>query len=249
MSILVAQFQGRFGNACLQYLFARAYAEKYGFDLQCESWIGERIFAIESTRPHNYDALPRYNEDQLMRNGPPDHSFVFRGYGQTTWCAQQYTKRMAQAWLPLRAEVVTPIKQIVPQIYPLDRVVAHRRVGDYVGYGYPIVSLASYFEAARAYGLELRPEKVLSEENPTRHDGLPDDLSFVVDFYRMMHAPTLLRANSSFSFLAALLGNGLVLSPVIDGLEGGKEHDVNFVAGNHSRFANLDFVQPLYISP
>ncbi len=89
---------------------------------------------------------------------------------------------------------------------------------------------------------------ILSEEEPTPHAPfIPDDLSFIVDFYRMVQAPTLLRANSSFSWCAALLGNGLVLSPVIDGLEGGKKHLCKFVAGNWPRFANFDFVTDLRV--
>jgi hypothetical protein len=246
MSILVCDLQGRFGNQSLIWLFARAYAEKHGFDFQCESWIGERVFAIESTRPHNYDAFPRYNEDQLMRHGPPDHSFVFRGYGQTTWCATHYTKRMAQAWLPLRAELDAACRAHRPTA---DRIICHLRRGDYAPYGYVVCSSASYYAAMGDFGLDPSRSDFLSEEAQGTYADIPTDLAFVADFYRMMHAPTLLRANSSFSFLAALLGNGLVLSPVIDGLEGGKEHDVRFVAGNHPRFANLDFVQAMHVAP
>ncbi len=246
--ILICQYQGRFGNQALQYLFARAYAQKHGFEFQCESWIGERIFQVESVRPHRHDMLPRYNEAQLAAK-VPDHSFVFRGYAQCQ-SAMIYSKREAQAWLQLRPEIELACYRLVPSDghgdYPI---ICHRRVGDYIGYGYPVVSQNSYTSALTQYGFDLSGAVFLSEEKPTPHGDLPDDISFMVDFYRMMTAPTLLRANSSFSWLAALLGNGIVLSPIIEGLEGGKEHHVRFVTGNWPRFANLDFVTDLHVSP
>lgn len=245
MSLIIPSLQGRFGNQALQWLFARAYAEKHGLDFQCESWIGERIWQIESTRPHNYDGLPRYNEAELERMAnPPNHPFVFRGYAQTTWCAAQYTKRQAQHWLTMRGEIEATCNAYRPS---QDKIICHLRRGDYSGYGYVLVSARSYYEAMEQYGLDSGKAVFLSEEAQGTYTYFPSDLGFVVDFYRMVKAPTLLRANSSFSWLAALLGNGLVLSPVIDGLEGGKEHNVRFIPGNGPRFANLDFVQDMHV--
>jgi hypothetical protein len=251
MSILVLQLQGRFGNTCMEYLFARAYAERHGFELHVEPWIGERIFQISHPRPHRHDMLPVFNEVQLAER-VPDGPCVFRGYAQMQR-AMLYTKRQAQAWLKLQPEIETACASaILADGSKQDRVVCHRRAGDYIGYGYPVVSWLSYKRACFRFGLQASPPDfvMLSEETPTPHAGyLPDDLSFMADFYRMMVAPTLLRGNSSFSWLAALLGDGLVLSPIIEGLEGGKEHDCAFVAGNWPRFANLDFVTDLHVNP
>lgn len=175
-------------------------------------------------------------------------NIIFRGYAQMTECANYYTKRQAQSWLKLRPEIeAVCAKSLGPM-----PIVCHERRGDYFGYGYPVVSRASYINAMAEYGLAGPPAAFLSEEHPTPPEPgeLPDELGFMPDFYRMMRAPTLLRANSTFSWLAALLGNGLVLSPVIDGLEGGKEHDnVKFVAGNHPRLANFEFTTDMWVAP
>jgi hypothetical protein len=250
MSILVLQLQGRFGNQACQYLFASAYAERHGFELQVEPWIGERIFQISHPRPHRHDMLPVFNEAQLAER-VPDGPFVFRGYAQCQ-SAMLYTKRQAQAWLTMRPEIETACANAVLSTAAKDaRVVCHQRVGDFKGYNYPICSAASYHRACEQYGLtqEYPTCWFCTEESPIPHAGfLPDDLGFMPDFYRMVTAPTLLRGNSTFSWLAALLGDGLVLSPIIDGLEGGKEHDCAFVPGNWPRLANFDFTTDLHVN-
>lgn len=249
MSVLVCTFQGRFGNQCMQYLFARAFAEEFGHELRTAPWIGERIFQVEHARPDGR-ALPRFNEFQLLANRTNAPDCEFRGYAQMNIC-MLYSKRRVQKWLRMRPEIETACANAVAEsLFKDSRVVAHRRAGDYFGYGYPVVSRPSYFYACERYGIDLVQMRILSEEDPIAHGShLPDDLSFLPDFYRMVTAPTLLRGNSSFSWLAALLGDGLVLSPIVEGLEGGKEHDCAFVAGNWPRFANLDFVTDLHVAP
>jgi hypothetical protein len=133
---------------------------------------------------------------------------------------------------------------------PNDTIVAHHRLGDFIDCSYPVVSRRSYKNAALAYFGEDRGLEFVAEECPLPHVGLPDDISFLPDFYRLMMAPTLLRANSTFSFVAGLLNKGVVLSPRIDGLKGGVEHDgVRFEAGNHCKLADFDFCTDLHVSP
>jgi hypothetical protein len=260
MSVLVCSLQGRFGNQVMQYLLCRAFAQAYGLELRMDPWIGERIFQIDHPRPNDWERpgavheLPRVNEHSIFerdRHEPFFRGREFRGYAQMQQC-MIYTKRQAQAWLKLRPEIETACAHaVLASPMSSGAVVCHRRVGDYVGYGYPVVSHHAYERACAEFGLDLDEAVFLSEENPIPHAGfLPDELSFMPDFYRMMVAKTLLRANSSFSWLAALLGDGLVLSPIVEGLEGGKEHNCAFVAGNHPRFApHLDFVTDLHVAP
>lgn len=264
MSILVCTLQGRFGNQAMQWLFAYAFAQKHGLEFRCDEWIGERIFALPTYSRPDGRPVKRYNEIEFaamnaagtfaVQNSIREpHDVEFRGYAQQQAC-MIYSKHDAQAWLKLRPEIETACANAVMTDCDgvEDHIVCHRRVGDYKGYGYPIVSHQSYKRACERFGLDWysRHLSILTEEDPTPHAGfLPDDLMFMPDFYRLMVAPTLLRGNSSFSWLAALLGDGLVLSPIIDGLEGGKEHDCVFVAGNHPKFANLDFVTDLRINP
>lgn len=272
MSTIVCSLQGRFGNQCMQYLFARGLAERFRKELRTDPWVGERVFKISHPRPNITEEhggryidghhLLRLSEADLKQcwdwNDPPQTvpggPIEFRGYAQTQWCVDFYTKRQAQAWLNLRPEIEHACNRAVNDSPSASTatVVAHRRAGDYFGYSYPVCAEDSYRYAAQQFGLKWQsPDAILlCEECPIDHVGfLPDDLSFMPDFYRMMTAPTLLRGNSSFSWVAALLGNGLVLSPVVDGLEGGKEHHCRFVAGNHPKFCNLDFVTDLHVSP
>lgn len=254
MSVLVCTLQGRFGNQVLQFLFAFAFAQQHGMEFQCNEWIGERVFTLpDYKRPWVGAALNRVNEITVFEpcldlSQPRYNDREFRGYAQ---CQRAiiYTKRQAQSWLKLRPEIEAACIAASPNLDKELPILCHLRRGDYAGYGYPIVSSRSYERAVLTYGLNPEWAGYVSEENPTRRGDLPQDLDFMSDFYRLMRARTILRANSSFSWLAALLGEGLVLSPIVEGLEGGKEHDCAFVAGNWPRFCNLDFVSDLHVSP
>lgn len=255
MKTLTCLFQGRFGNAMLQWLFAKGWAEAHGYELRHEPFIGERVFQIEGIRPDGRE-VHRVNENELcalgvlarMQDHPPVLDYEFRGYAQMQQCADYYTKRQARDWLKIRPEWLPALNRICA--HHNDVIVGHRRVGDYAGYdGYTIVSLESYRACCRQYGLELSRLHMLTEESPTPHADLPDDLSFLPDFYRMMTAPVLLRGNSTFSFLAGVLSDGVVLAPVVNGLAGRTEHDCKFVPGNWPRFANFDFTTDMEVSP
>jgi len=246
MKTLSLSLQGRAGNQSLQFLFAWHYARVHEFKFECGPWVGEALFDLPKYDRPTPAYLPRYSELDLAKmDDPPSESFEFRGYAQTQFCADYYNKRTVQRLFTIRPEVARVCERRRPEN---ESIVIHRRVGDLIGYGYPAVSWLSYVRACEEYGFDINKAVVLSEENPTPHDDLPDELAFAPDFYRMIKAKTLLRANSTFSFLAAILSHGLVLSPVIEGLAGGKEHDnVPFVAGVWPRFANLDFVQNMHI--
>lgn len=248
MRSIVVSLQGRFGNQCLTYLFCRALAERIGCDLRVEPWVGERIFQIDHGRPseitgtrHRLNVIEALQWAALPYDSKTD--VEVRDYCQRQE-AVIYTKRQAQAWLTFRPEIIEACLRI--QYAPL---IGHQRTGDYRDLGYVVVRRDSYWDACQEYGLDSSQLRVLNEENAEFPASLAVDLSFVADFWRMVQARTLLRGNSTFSWLAGLLGKGLVLSPVIEGLEGGKEHHCRFVAGNHPRFANLSFTTDLYVNP
>ncbi len=222
----------------MQYCFARAYAEQMGCEFQCEPWIGQRIFEL-SDAPISRE-LPRRSELDI-KDGETD--FNFRGYAQNQRC-MIYTKKKVQDWFKIRPHIA---KNLEDCRWKDDYILAHRRVGDYIGYGYVQVSKQSYYKACR--NLECLPSalRFVSDEHPSHCDGVEREFDFLLDFYRLTKAKILLRGNSTFSWFAALLGNAEVYSPVIEGLEGGKEHDCEFVKGNHPRFANLDFVTDLHV--
>ena len=231
----------------MSYLHARAHADRVGAELQMDPWIGEKIFEVPINRiaPETRN-LPRRNEFDLR---PDETNVNIRTYAQSQG-AMIYTRKQARDWLEL-ALAFPPYprllgKELNDWLRP-DAIVAHRRVGDYIGYGYPVVSEASIMAAVEKFGLKGEIQMV-TEEKPHISETVSPELSWFPDFLILLRARTLLRGNSSFSWLAALLGYGRVFSPVIDGLEGGKEHDVRFVQGNWPRFANLPFVTDLHVA-
>lgn len=240
MPVVTCNPIGRFGNNMFHYAFARAYAEKHGHDFQCDPWVGQKIFKLNDARITNRNLPPK---SDLEVNGQGD--IEIRTYGQSQ-NALIYTRSQVREWFKLWPEIATSL----PCPSPIEPIIAHRRVGDYIGYGYVLVSEESYYLACKKFGYDPRALAWSTEENPTLLHGIPPEMSFVTDFLRMFRANILFRGNSSFSWWAAVLGNAQrVFSPVIEGLEGGKEHDVEFVEGNWPRFANLAFVTDLHLPP
>lgn len=224
---------GRFGNQLFQYAYARAWAERWDGELRCIPWVGEQIFELDDKRP--ILDLPHYTE-QTIQEG--QLGVVLSTYAQSQR-AMIFTQEQVKSWFKLK-----PQWQELFDSVPVLECAGHRRVGDYFGYGYPVVSEASYYGAAN--GGNLPWPTMVTEEKPMQLAGLPNDLMFLADFWRLQKAKILLRGNSSFSWWASMLGEADTYAPVIAGLEGGKEHDCVFIHGNWPRFANLDFVTDLH---
>jgi len=233
---------GRFGNMLFAYCFARGYCERYGFELHTDPWPGERLFCID--HPRCRGDLERKDENTIILG---EGNISYRSYSQRQKCANFYTLEKLRHWLRFRPNVEAALQTLIPAP---TTVVAHIRRGDYAGYGYPLVSEASYRACCKDIGVEQKHLLLVAEESAATHPDFTGELAFMPDFFRMAKAKTLLRANSSFSFWAGAIveaHGGRVFSPVIDGLSGGGEHDVKFIAGNGARIADLDFVNPIVI--
>jgi hypothetical protein len=231
---------GRFGNLLFQYACAKGYAERNNCTLHTDPWIGQRLFNIED--PPIEQDLPRIEESEL-RLGRTDIELF--GYFQNQTAAEFYSRKKLREWFVLRDSINALVS-------PASKPCFHLRRGDYVGSGYPVVSVESY---RRFITLELRLSfedfEVISEEEPHKANQ-PDDIPWLQDFYMLMTAPILIRANSSFSWWSAALhktpGNCCIYSPIIDGLVGGKEHDsVKFVEGNWPKLAELPCITDIHI--
>jgi hypothetical protein len=214
---------GRFGNKLFQWAHAKALSEQEGVELITPPWEGNFIFGIPESRKRQAGDVEvgeyRQQQKDLI-----------------------YTRQQVREWLCVRKELLDATEFIWGN---QPEVMAHRRVGDYIGYGYPVVSAESYEKAIFGRGYEAFG--VVSDESPRTCAGMSGDLAFIPDFISLLKAKILFRGNSTFSWWAATLGDSLVYSPVVDGLEGGKEHDVEFVLGNHPKFCNLPCVTDLYL--
>jgi hypothetical protein len=221
MKTLFTPLIGRFGNANFQFCHARKRAELEGATLCTPPWIGERIFDIpEACRDQDGEHIGGYAQNQ--------ESLI-------------YSRRDVLNWLRIRPEIQAKLDTFVPQ----GEIVAHVRRGDYKDLQYPLVSLSSYYRAAANLGFEKLA--IVSEEAPLTHPDFTGDLGFLPDFYRLLKAKVLFRANSSFSWWAGTLSEAQVYAPVIDGTPGGVESDCDFVAGNWPKLANLPVCTDLHL--
>lgn len=221
MKILNAHLIGRFGNQMFQYAYARKYAEINGYELRTNEWPGQKIFE-------------GVNEGPMV----PGEETMPENYRQTQ-DDLIYTRSECKKWFQWRGDVESKLTAHT-DLLPL----AHRRVGDYLRLGYVVVSKESYLTAS--HGL-MQPLGWVTEEQPDVHPDFTGDLAFVPDFYRMTKCRKLYRANSSFSWWAATLSDAEVWSPIIDGKEGGKEHDCDFIRGNWPKLANLPCCTDLHL--
>ncbi|NJO65432.1 MAG: hypothetical protein HC836_47265 [Richelia sp. RM2_1_2] len=113
-------------------------------------------------------------------------------------------------------------------------IAAHLRRGDYLtkfAKIYCTVSKKSYFMACDKFNLDKSKIVWISEESPQDSKIIIDkDIEFLTDFFILLNADVILRANSTFSWWAGVLGNSKIYSPVVGSKVG--MHDVDFVEGN-----------------
>lgn len=223
--ILNLQMIGRTGNQCLQYLHARAIAERDNLELRTPRWVGEKIFQIEPT-------------------AEPDYSGEFlHGYFQNQESAI-YTLRQVREWFRWRPEIEMVLKTRAGK-----EIVGHLRRGDYIGYGMPTISVQSYYHACHKFKLDPTEMCFVTDTSGVPESPFYNDFPWLPDFYIMSTAKTLLRANSSFSFVAGMLNPNRVLSPDISGKVGGQEHLCEFHEGNHQKLADLTGITEMRIAP
>lgn len=216
---------GRFGNKLFQWAHAKAVADRDGLELVTPDWEGQEIFQIERTRK-------KHREDLLLG-----------GYAQNQ-DSLIYTRAQCREWFKFRPWVQDLVWSIT---LPSKFAVGHRRVGDYAGSGMVVCSQGSYDRAFAKFCPGQSDLLMVTEENPAQHPAFTGNLAFVPDFLQLMYASTLFRGNSTFSWWAATLGHGQVFSPVVAGLVGGQEHDVEFVEGNWPRFCDLPNITDLHL--
>lgn len=239
MGAVNLRMMGRWGNQLFQYAFARAYCERGGHELRCYPWDGERVFDLGPCARVSERFEPCYSEQDYPKDFRGD--IELHGYFQSQ-DALIYTRTQAKEWLKLKYRAWYDC--VIPRPQPI----AHYRCGDYLGYGYPVISKNAIIKAATDR-LIATPLFFSEEDSHPAPEGEPTWLS---DFVAMRQASILFRANSSFSWWAATLADKdqIVYSPLIDGLEGGKEHDdVPFVLGNYPRLASLPFTTDLHLAP
>lgn len=227
---------GRFGNQLFQYCFCKAYARKHRCVFEVPSdWIGRKIFNIPE-RP-----LTRYVhelEHNLIPETPED-DINFFGSFQSQKALDYYSKKDITEWLRIKTEhLIFHSPVFLPDVLNKS-IAAHRRSGDFVDCGYPIISRKSYIKLAESIGRTAEDILFYGDCEPPiwRQLFADTNISFITDFIAIQRSPIIFRGNSSFSWWAAALSNARVFSPIIQGVKG-IDVDVEFVEGNHPAFVN-----------
>jgi hypothetical protein len=218
---------GRFGNQLFQYAFARAYAEKYDAILEIPKWIGEKIFKnVVHQRPSC--VLPRVEEKKIPWGQVNIDLF---GYFQKKRFVDIMSESKVRDWLQFKNEWVEKFKQ--EKEYSI---VAHLRRGDYLekySNHFCVITKESYIEACKTHNLSKNKLVWLTEETQKFNPELDADLQFLPDFFSMINADVLLRANSTFSLWAGFFNRNKVYSPLVEDKVG--FCDVDFVEGKSSK--------------
>jgi hypothetical protein len=218
-------FMGGFGNQLHQYVAARKYAESVGAEFEVPDWVGRDIFELTDrsySRP-----LPGTSDP-----APGQTDIRLSGFFQTQRWIRTLSRAEIRKWLVVRPHLLQLCLGVVPS---KPYTAAHVRRGDYVGCPfYALVAERSYLRACSEYG--LGPIDAWVQESAPR--AVAEVPSFLPDFVTLMHASVLLRANSTFSWWAAVLGDADVYSPVVTDHVG--EYDADFVRGNWPMIAGRE---------
>jgi len=205
---------GRWGNMLFQYCVARAYAEKIGAELVTPDWPGRRLFKNINERIINDPIGDRFENEVLDGSTNKD----MYGYFQRLEHMSLLSRSKIKSWLQ-------PIKQYVG--YDL---VFHKRRGDYISSGcFALVSDFSYENACIKYGYDIKKAIIFSDDRKVE--------SQYDDFFSIMNSKVIFRANSTYSWWAAVLSNAEIYSPVVEDKTGWI--DCEFVKGNHPRIMYL----------
>ena len=241
----------KFGNATAQsFIHAPTPTRSGSAPSWCAPWIGELVFEMPRYQRPQGDALPVRSELTL---GDSETNVEIRGYAQNQR-AMIYTKSQAMEWLPIKESWARVSGYAA---FPgKSTVVGHITPRSYIGLQLQQVS-AQFIRPVRSQNARLNKNVaenfevfcLVSELCPRIHPAFPPSIAFLPDFMMLMRAPILLRANSSFSWLAGLLSTGRVFSPIIDGKAGGREHDCEFAEGNWPRLSSLEGCTDMHVAP
>jgi FkbM family methyltransferase len=217
---------GRFGNQLLQYAYLRLYAEAAGCDIETNDWIGRDLFGLSD--PFISKVLPRLEEKSFDSAGAiapgarPRTDVDLAGY--FAFATNKYAHRkerfreLFQLQGPARAAVDKAWHEIAGDRRSV--IAIHVRRSDF-GYGRFWIAPLEWYHVwlGRNWSRWHNPVLYIATDDPSivtafgqystlsaeNFPAFPRDLAFVLDFFVMARANTLAIANSTFSFVAAML--------------------------------------------
>ena len=236
--IVQAQFAGRFGNQLHQYCSARAWAKFVGARFECPDWIGARVFDL-------HDPLPSCELPEVNDGGNGLEPSIQAGQTNVRlggyFLMQRWARLLDRSELQIHLRVAKCWLDLIGQprgTWDGWYAAAHMRMGDYVGHwGYAQIPEVAYRRACEQHGIPLDRVVWVKENEPRIVEGIPNEIAFLPDFVALLRAQVLLRANSTFSWWAAILGDAReVFAPVVEDHVG--YYEAPFVRGNWPRIAD-----------
>lgn len=182
----------------------------------------------------------------MMDEAPPNSSGVdLYGYFQNEASLSLYSIKEAKEWLQFKPEWIEKFPRKHEHYIAI-----HQRHGDYVSrylHQFCVPKPESAMRLAKYICADFgdMPIVVVSEENAEDYDD--PELSFLPDFFTLMQSDYLIRANSSFSWWAATLGNGVTFCPMVGDMVGWQ--DVSYISGNSEPFLIYPHHGYLYLRP
>ncbi len=230
MSVVNRRFHDRAGNNLFQWAHAKAYSHRIGAELRTDPWWGQQVFGL-TEKPIERDFPKRADMDFEKWDGEGDIEI-------TGWCLHQkcliYTREEAKEWLRFEKEIEVAVASV-----PAYEVAYHLRWGDFQTMpDFIAISNQSYEKAIREHLPDYNQlPRIVCAWEPHRSTKLENaGLGWLPDFVALMRAIHLFRANSTFSWWAATLGdNARVFSPKLNGIEplALQFQNVPFVEGNY----------------
>jgi len=213
VKVVARRFHDRAGNNLFQYAHARAYAERIGAELQTDPWWGQEVFGLAEKRIAK--DLPKV-ADMDFEKWDGDWDVEITG-----WCLHQkcliYSRADVKDWLRFTDEVEDAV-----QFVESHEVAYHVRWGDFQGmHDFIAISHDSYEKAIREHLPDFHHHaRMVCAWDSLRSTKLENaGLGWIPDFVALMRAKNHFRANSTFSWWAAVLGqNERVFAPNLEGI-------------------------------
>lgn len=253
LSIRTLGREGRWGNQLFAVAFGLGLARKFSCPLILpDDWIGRKIFKndIPGVIWESYGKLQsQFHFGQLQTtyidNIPSESQFYksqqidLFGYWQFQDCLDLYTEEDVRNWFKWHEWV----KEKFPFTANTD-IVVHKRRGDYVRQPHLYCNILNEsFDKATHLILKDSPDSrivVLEEENPEKDEYCDrENIGFLPDFMRMVHAKYVVRSNSTFSWWPTVFGKNQVVAPLVEDNVGW--YNPEWVMGNWPRMADSKY--------
>jgi hypothetical protein len=197
---------GRFGNWILHYLAGKMLAEQFNATLQCSEWIGETLFKLSDERISNHapqlTVLEIGKDWEGTKSLPPFFNLPHRVLDP--FITRPNVQRTFQWRSPFDA---------VPSLDDIAKVAVHVRRGDKISVNvWPFIPIAVLKECVTTLGFNAKDILLVNEDVPNlskEHEPV-----WLLDFRLLVWAENVVvYPVSTFSQVAALLGNGNIYMP------------------------------------